>query len=85
MTVRHYGCVEYKTLFEEKKIKNNTVIRVCNNHSSLLECYYVNRDGTLTWGDVYTRDSLKNRNTKNIDSILPEKVLSRKRWYIEKN
>ena len=75
------GIRDYSTYFEKRKIKENETYALTTKEG--LE-FYVNNDKTLTWTNTFTKEKLRNNGIKDLDNINPRKVLTRKKWYVEK-
>lgn len=85
MIISGRGYKEYLAVFEQGKIKPGDNLIVKNKS---LEDYYVNEDSSLEWGNVSTREALRNRGIDgkfpSLDNVKAEKILSRRKWYVKK-
>jgi len=71
MKIEGKGILEYKTAFNQGRIREGDHLSVQNNN---LEHYIINEDGSLDWGSSCNREKA--------EKLTIEKILSRKRWYI---
>ena len=80
--VKGKGSLKYRNYLQKGKIKPGDSLVVKGGNSDLE--FYVNDNGTLDWANIFTRTTLERNGTQgDLDNLAPEKILSRKNWYIK--
>ena len=72
MEIKGKGIREYRTAFEQGRIKPNDSLYVRNRG---LEHYIIKSDGNLDWGNESQRE--------DTEKLTLTQILSRKNWYVE--